>query len=52
MFGLPSSFAALTVELTAEDRNSHTLIADYLVEHEPVYARLFKLQQEVRSLGL
>lgn len=47
MFGQPSSFAALTVESTAEDCSPKIVIRDYLIKHEPVFARLKELREKV-----
>lgn len=40
-------YAALTVEPTVEGCSPQRLIREYLVKHEPVFARLLELQQKV-----
>ncbi len=40
-------YAALTVEPTVEECSPQRLIREYLVKHEPVFARLLELQQKV-----
>ena len=47
MFGQASSFAALTVESSTEGCSPRELIKEYLVMHEPEFARLHELQEEV-----
>lgn len=35
----------------SEDRSPKAVIRNYLLENEPVFARLYNLQQEVRASG-
>lgn len=50
MSAAPSSSGALANESAAENYGPSKLIRDYLLEHEPVFARLYNLQQEVRCM--
>ena len=37
--------------MVPEECSPKAFIRKYLLEHEPVFARLYKLQQEVRVMG-
>ena len=41
---------ALTAETTAEECSPKALSRNYLLDHEPEFGRLYKLQQEVRNI--
>ncbi|KAI9880240.1 MAG: hypothetical protein M1830_004584 [Pleopsidium flavum] len=46
MLVVPASIGASTVESAAEGSSRNALIKEYLLKHEPIYARLNKLQLE------
>jgi len=48
----PTSPDAWTAELTAEKCSPKALIREYLLDHEPEFVRLYKLQQDVRNIEL
>jgi len=41
---------ALTAEITVEECSPKALIRNYLLNHEPEFGRLYRLQQEVRNI--
>lgn len=45
-----TSLDALTAETTVEKCSSKALIRKYLLSHESEFGRLYKLQQEMRSI--
>ena len=50
IFAELTSSDALTTETTTEECSSKALSRNYLLDHEPEFGRLYKLQQEVRNI--